>query len=464
MAGDETTGGPKSGRGASRGSERGLEGLRRLGEQQDTSEGTRLVANEEGLRSLGDQPRVRSRRRLSPRVRRRRWIAAGVALALFIGALFGGSWFYLRWRFGQIPKVNVSAEQAVISGKPFNVLVIGSDSRSGLTGQIGAQAQDPNNPVTGQRSDVLMIWHMDPKNQAITVLSIPRDTIVSMTPALAADVGTFNRINSAFGKGPNELVSVVEHNFGIPINHVVQANFAGFVGAVNALGGVWMNFPNAARDAYSGLNITKTGCQLLDGTQALAVARSRHFEYLAYGKWYSDPSSDFGRIKRQGVFLRALINSAKSKYNPLTLNAFLGSIPQGIIIDSKFGLNELIGLAMAYHSMNPETIRTQTLPTLGVYGTKWGAVLFVDQPSAQQMLVDEFGSQLKAPTTPPPNKFLQTPQPPVVTTTSTTSPSVPTTKAAAGGMTKQGGSTRVTIPATTTTVNQAPGSPLNCMQ
>jgi hypothetical protein len=114
--------------------------------------------------------------------------------------------------------------------------------------------------------------------------------------------------------------------------------------------------------------------------------------------------------------------------------------------------------------MNPETIRTQTLPTLGVYGTKWGAVLFVDQPSAQQMLVDEFGSQLKAPTTPPPNKFLQTPQPPVVTTTSTTSPSVPTTKAAAGGMTKQGGSTRVTIPATTTTVNQAPGSPLNCMQ
>ena len=464
MAGDQPPGGPKSGRGASRGSERGLEGLRRLGEQQSSSNRPGRIPNEEGLRSLGDEPRQEPRRRLSPRVRRRRWIASGVALALLLGAVFGGSWLYLRWRFSQIPKVDISAEQAVISGKAFNVLVIGSDSRSGLTGQIGAQAQDAKNPVTGQRSDVLMIWHIDAKHQAISVLSIPRDTMVSMTPALAADVGTYNRINSAFGKGPNELVAVIEKNFGIPINHVVQANFAGFVGAVNALGGVWMDFPNVARDAYSGLNITKTGCQLLDGTQALAVARSRHFEYWAYGKWYSDPSSDFGRIKRQGVFLKALINSAKSKYNPLTLNAFLGSIPQGIILDSKFGLNEMIGLAMAYHSMDPETIRTQTLPTLAAYGTKWGAVLYVDQPAAQQMLVDVFGSQLKSPSSPPPNKFLQTPQPPSVTTTSTTSTTVPTTKAAGSGTKKRGGATVPIIPVTTTTINHTPGSPMNCVK
>ena len=186
MAGDQPPGGPKSGRGASRGSERGLEGLRRLGEQQSSSNRPGRIPNEEGLRSLGDEPRQEPRRRLSPRVRRRRWIASGVALALLLGAVFGGSWLYLRWRFSQIPKVDISAEQAVISGKAFNVLVIGSDSRSGLTGQIGAQAQDAKNPVTGQRSDVLMIWHIDAKHQAISVLSIPRDTMVSMTPALAA--------------------------------------------------------------------------------------------------------------------------------------------------------------------------------------------------------------------------------------------------------------------------------------
>ncbi len=462
MSGEDRTGGPQNGRGARRGSEGGLEGLRRLGDGQPSAGSSRPVANEDGLRSLGDGSTPTPRRRTSSRVRRRRWIAAGIALVVIIGLLFGGSWLYLRWRFDQIPKVDVSAEQAVVNGQPFNVLVIGSDSRSGLSGQQLAQAQDPSNPVTGQRSDVLMIWHMDPKHKTISIMSIPRDTMVSMTGELANEVGTFNRINTAFAKGPNQLVKVVEQNFGIPINHVAQVNFSGFVGAVDALGGVWMDFPNLARDAYSGLNITKTGCQLLNGGQALAVARSRHFEYYAYGKWYSDPSSDFGRIKRQGVFLKALMSSAKSKYNPLTLNAFFGSIPKGVIIDNQFKLNELIGLAMAYHGIDPESMHTETLPTFGEYGTKWGAVLFVDQPAAQQMLADTFGSQLKAPTMPPPNKYLQTPQPPVVTTTTTTT--APSTTTTATKTTKGSKSTGTTGPTTTTTAPapQAPGSPLNC--
>lgn len=462
MPGDDRTGGPRDGRGARRGSAGGLEGLRRLGEAQQPARSPRTVANEEGLRALSDGENRRVRRRTSIRVRRNRLIFAGVAVVVVIGLIFGGSWLYLRWRFDQIPKINVSAEQAVVSGQPFNVLVIGSDSRAGLSGQQLAQAQDPNNPVTGQRSDVLMIWHVDPKHKTISILSIPRDTVVSMSGDLVSEVGNFNRVNSAFTNGPNQLVQVVENNFGIPINHVAQVNFAGFVGAVDALGGVWMDFPNVARDLYSGLNVTTTGCQLINGTTALAVARSRHFEYWAYGTWYSDPTSDFGRIKRQGVFLKALMNAAKSKYNPLTLNAFLGSIPKGVIIDNKFTVNELIGLAMAYHGIDPASMQTETLPTLGVSGTKWGDVLFVDQPAAQQILVDTFGGQLMKPTTPPPNSELQTPPPPhVTTTTSTTAPSTTTTRAKSSSGSKAGG-TREPTTTTTAPAPQVPGSPLNC--
>jgi LCP family protein required for cell wall assembly len=454
MVGDDSTTRPPV-RPPGRRKDQPLEGLRRLGDDAP-GDGARRVANEEGLAALSDGPPARRpRRRASTSVRRRRWIAAGIAAVLLVVAVFGGSWLYLNWRFGQIPKVDVAAEQAVIAGQPFNVLVVGSDSRSGLTGQIAAQAQSAANPVTGQRSDVVMIWHLDPKHHTASILSIPRDTMVTMSsvPQLASAVGTFNRINSSFGSGPNDLVSVIEHNFGIPINHVVQVDFAGFAGAVDALGGVWMDFPNPARDAYSGLNITQTGCQLLNGTQALAVARSRHYEYAAFGQWYSDPTSDFGRIKRQGVFLRAMIESAKSKYNPLTFNAFLGSIPHGMVIDSHFGLSELIGLAMAYHSINPAALVTQTLPTQGVNGTRWGSVLFVDQPAAQQMLVDTYGAALERPSTPPPDPALQTPQPPVVTTTT-----VPAARAAAAVSGPAGQPAHRVVLVDDT----APGEPTNC--
>jgi LCP family protein required for cell wall assembly len=344
-----------------------------------------------------------------------------LVLVLLVAMVFGGSWLYLRYRFGKIPSVNVTAEAAVVSGQPVNFLVIGSDSRAGLTGAMAAQAGSVA-MVQGQRSDVVQIWHVDPKAGTIALLSIPRDTMVSMG-SLSSTVGRFNRINTAYGEGPNPLVSLIENNFGIPINHVLQVRFSGFVGATDSLGGVWMNFPYPARDAYSGLSITSPGCQLLTGTQALAVARSRHYEYDADGRWLYDGTSDFGRIQRQGAFLRALIDSAKSKYNPLTINAFLAAIPEGITKDSNLGFNELLGLALRYHSIDPNSLVTQTLPTTSVgYVSPWGDVLFVDQPAAQQMITAIFGSQLTAPRTPPPNPSLQTPQPPAVTTTTTSPP------------------------------------------
>ena len=100
------------------------------------------------------------------------------------------------------------------------------------------------------------------------------------------------------------MVKTITANFGIPINHVVQVDFAGFQDAVNALGGIYLDFPYPAKDAYSGLDITTPGCQLLNGAQALAVARARHYEYYADGYWQYDGTSDFGRIQRQDVFIR----------------------------------------------------------------------------------------------------------------------------------------------------------------
>jgi len=139
-----------------------------------------------------------------------------------------------------------------------------------------------------------------------------------------------------------------------------------------------------------------------------------------------DPTSDFGRIDRQDAFLRALIARAKRLYNPITLNSFLSKLPQGIALDQNFSLNELIGLAERFHGINPNSVQTWTLPTIAADNPDLGDVLYVDQPAAQQMLVDVFGNTLATPADPPPNTAGQTPEPPVVTTTTTTAPAATT--------------------------------------
>jgi hypothetical protein len=171
---------------------------------------------------------------------------------------------------------------------------------------------------------------------------------------------------------------------------------------------------------------------------ALAVARSRHFYYapkghpawpknwsqlsdnqLAADGWIYDGTSDFGRIDRQTSFLRALFSRVKSKLDdPFAINAFLGSLPEGITIDSTFSLREIVGLALKFHGYNTASMKTYTMPE--VPATVNGADLeFVEQPYAQQLLVSIFGSALRRPTNPPPNTALATPQPPNVAATTT---------------------------------------------
>lgn len=418
---------------------------------------------EDRLRALGDQidGRVRRARRASdremprsggpPRDRplpdqldarpggdrqpRRRWstrrrvlvpLVVVLVLALVVA---GGLYAYLQFRYDQLHKVTVAAEVPVGTGQPFNLLVIGSDSRLGARASTGVGTTQT---VSGQRSDVIMVWHVVPATKQITILSIPRDTLVQMVGSNVGRFGRFNRINAAYNSGADLLVQTIQANFGIQINHVVEVNFAGFKGAVDAVGGIYMNFKYPAKDAWSGLDVTGTGCQLLDGTQALAVARSRHYQYEMQGQWIATPIGDLGRIKRQDAFLRALVDAAKREFNPFKLNSLLGSLPQGIVVDSALSLTDLLRIAVDFHSLTPSAIRTYTLPTSTIGAvTPWGDVLFVQQPADQQLLVGIFGNALVRPSAPPPDTALQPQQPPAVTSVppatggSQTVPSVP---------------------------------------
>ncbi len=429
---------------------------------------TSALANGERLLALGDavqRKSATSAKHARPRVpRRRKWLYAGVALVVVIAGGAGGAYWYANHVFDDIPKIPVKHIVYPVPNQPFNILAIGSDSRAGLTSVVARQTGANTGSVSGQRSDVIKIIHVDPTAGTITILSIPRDTTVSLL-ANQNLYGRFNRINVNYGTGPSLLVQTITANFGIVINHVIQVNFNGLIGAADAVGGVYLDFRYPAHDPWSDLVIRHPGCQLVTSTMALAVARSRHYYYALHGSpawpkdwaslsddqlaadgWTYDGTSDFGRIDRQTSFLRAMFSRVKSKLDdPLAINAFLGSLPKGITIDNTFSLREIIGLAIKFHGYNTAAMKTYTMPE--VPATVNGADLeFVEQPYAQQLLVSIFGSSLRRPTNPPPNTALQTPQPPnvAVATTTTTLHVTSTTK---------GKGTKPPVATTTTTVN-----------
>jgi polyisoprenyl-teichoic acid--peptidoglycan teichoic acid transferase len=353
--------------------------------------------------------------------RKRSWLdrvllGSVVVVALALVAV-GSGYAYLQYRFSQVAKVNVKHLKVAPPGQPFNVLLIGSDSRVGESSSDASHFG--NESVTaGQRSDVVKIVHVVPATGQASVLSIPRDTMVTVAGD-RSQTGTYNRINSTYGTGPDQLVQTIEADFGIPIEHVVQIDFEGFRGAVDAIGGIHLNFPYPAKDTYTGLDVG-AGCQHVNGGYSLAVARSRHYEYLKDGYWHDDPTSDFGRIQRQNAFLKALINQAESDYNPLTLNAFIGSVVQGITVDSTFTVADLVSLAREFRSFESSSLGTDTLPTYVAYSSEfasYGAVLYVDQTAAQSMITQFLGGPPEPALIPPPGPYGP------VSTTTTTAPS-----------------------------------------
>ncbi|MCU1362912.1 MAG: hypothetical protein JWM55_740 [Acidimicrobiaceae bacterium] len=383
----------------------------------------------------GARPRLKKVR--AHRVRRR--IIVGLVLVLvLIVVVIGGGYFYANYKFGKFHKVQVANEVPVAAGQPFNILLIGSDSRKGLSGLAYAQTGAASGSVGGQRSDVVKIIHVDPVAGTISMVSIPRDTVVTLL-ANQSLYGQYNRINVNFGGGPSLLAQTITANFGIPIHQTVVMSFAGVINAADAIGGVYVDFPYPSWDPYSGLRILHPGCQLVQGFQALALTRSRHFYYnvdhakvfptvnssasaLYDAGWYYDGSSDFGRIARQDAFLRGMVDQAKKLYNPFRLDAFITKLTQGVTLDSTFSLNELIGLAERFHGLNANSILTYTLPTTAVNNSSLGDVLYVDQPYAQQQLVSIFGRELEKPADPPPNTANQSVPPPYVPVTTSTTP------------------------------------------
>jgi LCP family protein required for cell wall assembly len=321
---------------------------------------------------------------------------------------------YFRYQWSKVASNPCTTCVAAANGAPYNVLLIGSDTR---VGETAAQAQQFGNQSNagGQRSDTIKIVHVDPAAGTASSLSIPRDTYVTLS-GMAADspLSSHNKINSAFGSGAtvatgaDALIQTIQNTFGIPISHYIAINFFGLEDAVNALGGISMDFPYPVRDHNldtgvneSGLDITQTGCQVLNGQQALALSRSRYFQYYSGGRWIQDPTSDLGRIQRQNLIISSALNKAKSTYNPLRLNALLTSVVHDFSKDDALSPNDFYSLAERYKAFSGSQLQAYTLPTVGATSSVAGSVEVVQPEEASQLITQFLGGNSVTVSTPP---------------------------------------------------------------
>lgn len=251
----------------------------------------------------------------------------------------------------------------------MNVLVVGNDSRQGLTDQelleLGTEAVD------GDRTDTIFLLSISGGRAAM--LSVPRDLYVTRCD------GTQGRINAAYAQGgPTCMTQTVTELSGIPVTHYAEVNFLGFIRIVDAVGGVTLFFDEPFVDRPAGIDLP-AGCQRLAGSQAIGFVRARTVD------------GDLGRIARQQRFIAELaeeITRPSTLLNPVRLFASGGAAGRSLTASDNLGMLDLLRLARAGRGFAGAGLATYTVPASGA--RIGGAAVLVPDESAADALFAQF--------------------------------------------------------------------------
>ncbi|MFJ8186129.1 LCP family protein [Streptomyces sp. NPDC096105] len=321
---------------------------------------------------------IRAAARPGRRRRRALKAAGGVLAGLLLLGAGTAVWAYLRLD-GNIRGVDI--DQALGDDRPargeitpepspygdpsplptgsLNLLVLGSDSRGGaenrkLGGGEGGSA----------RSDTAMVVHLDAGRTAATVVSVPRDTLVDRPSCPLGDGGSTRpasgvMFNTAYEVGgPVCAVKTVETLTGVRMDHYVEIDFAGFARLVDALGGVTVTTRQDIDDDRSRLTL-EAGTHHLDGTRALALARTRYDV---------GDGSDLGRITLQQDLVKALVGQITELdllTSPTVLYEVADAVTGGLTTDTGLdSLGELVTFARSLEGLTADRVTTVTMPVL----------------------------------------------------------------------------------------------------
>ncbi|MFE0257752.1 LCP family protein [Streptomyces sp. NPDC059010] len=311
--------------------------------------------------TAGPRNRAKGRRR-KPRDKRKglmimAWTAAGIVVLGGTGA--GYLYFKLN---GNIKSVDI--DQALGTDRPQkvdngseNILVLGSDTRSGGNKKLGGGTDDGS-----ARSDTAMILHVYEGHKKASVVSIPRDTLIDRPECTdtngkkhpAASGVMFNESYSTGGAAC--AVKTVESFSGVRMDHYLEVDFAGFQKLIDELGGVEVTTTKNISDPDSHLDL-KAGTHQLTGKQALGLVRTRH----GVGD-----GSDLGRIQLQQAFIKALINQVKDINlfgNPKRLYDLANTATKTVTTDSDLGsVNKLMSFAGGLKGISSKNMNMVTMP------------------------------------------------------------------------------------------------------
>ncbi|MBP3894680.1 MAG: LCP family protein [Atopobiaceae bacterium] len=231
--------------------------------------------------------------------------------------------------------------------KAFYVLLVGSDARE---------------DETRGRGDALILARIDPSEALITLVSVPRDTIVNIAGAEGPQ-----KINATYiYGGPSTAVYELSRFCGVPISHYVEVDFDGLEDVVDRLGGITVDVPEAVTFEQSGGGVLEAGQQRLDGATALAYARER----------YGASGGDFARARAQRLIVKAIISQILQA-SPVEMPSLVGSLSECVKTD--YTVAEALPLVMKFRGRD-YTVYSTVCPSYSfeVDGVSYDGTMFAD--------------------------------------------------------------------------------------
>lgn len=293
--------------------------------------------------------------------RRIKWTAITLVTVLFVTTV--ATYFWADSKLNREVDLSKVIERPE-KGEGTNYLIVGSDSREGLSDDDKKRLRTGS--VDGKRTDSVMVLHTG--DNGPTLISLPRDSNVEIPTFKGSESGkTYQgtgrqvKLNAAYAEdGPELLVRTVEFNTGLHIDHYVEIGFGGFANIVDAVGGVEMDIPQDIKDTKSGADLKK-GKQTLNGAEALAFVRTR----------YALAGSDLDRTKNQQKFLSALANQVATPstvLNPFRLYPTMGAGLDSLIVDKDMGLFDLADMFWSMKGVSGGEGTSMNMPLAGSTG------------------------------------------------------------------------------------------------
>lgn len=319
----------------------------------------------------------------------KRFIKVTTGISLAIVAISAITWIGLGQLFGAINTFDAFAGLGKRPDKPtsaLNFLIVGSDSREGLSLADSKRLRvGTTKSAAGARSDTMFIVHISKDRTKAVLISIPRDSLVTVPAHTSSDgktqiAATHAKINAAFAWGGAPLlIQTIEQKSNLHIDHYIEINFVGFTNIVNALGGIEVCSKVDINDPKSHL-VMSAGVHTLDGIEALKYVRTRDFDGLG----------DIGRMQRQQQFMASVLRKATSAgvlLNPVKLLNFFKAAISTVKTDSGLSQNDLLTLGQQMGKLSANKVRTLTVPLSTANGSYpgLGSVVIWDAVKAPEL-------------------------------------------------------------------------------